>query len=357
MAPSTSHTANVDIVDIREHDFGSSLAHDIRHGLNAPEGTRRSLPSMLLYDTKGLKLFEEITYLDDYYLTDAEIEVLETHAKEMAERIPDNAQLLELGSGCVILPLESGGPVALRTAPCRPRSDFNNHSRNLRKIEILLREFERTGKRVDYYALDLSLSELQRTFSELFPEQFEHVGFHGLHGTYDDALTWVTSPENRNRPTGIISLGSSLGNFTRTGAAEFLHSFAKVMKPSDFLIVGLDACKDPDRVYKAYNDSKGVTRQFYENGLLHTNRVLGSTAFNLDKWEIVTRYDPVNGRHEAFYSPKQDVAVEGVCIRKGEKLAFEQSNKYGTVDRDRLWHDAGFIHKVEFGNSSDDYRK
>ncbi|RJE16444.1 DUF323 domain-containing protein, partial [Aspergillus sclerotialis] len=67
--------------------------------------------------------------------------------------------------------------------------------------------------------------------------------------------------------------------------------------------------------------------------------------FNLDEWEVVTNYDPVQGRHEAFYSPKQDVIVEGVRLRKGEKLAFEESTKYGTVERDRLWHDAGLIHK------------
>jgi uncharacterized SAM-dependent methyltransferase len=123
MSPSTSHTPIVDIVDIRQQDFTSSLANDVHSSLDPPEGTNRSLPTTLLYDTKGLKLFEEITYLDEYYLTDAEIEVLATHAREIVERIPNNAQLLELGSGCVILPLESGG---LRITPCRRRSDFNS---------------------------------------------------------------------------------------------------------------------------------------------------------------------------------------------------------------------------------------
>lgn len=107
MSPSATYTNDVDIVDIRQGDLGSSLANDIHSGLNPPDGTRRSLPTMLLYDTKGLKLFEEITYVGEYYLTDAEIDVLENHAKEIVGRIPDNAQLLELGSGCVTLPLET----------------------------------------------------------------------------------------------------------------------------------------------------------------------------------------------------------------------------------------------------------
>lgn len=109
MSPSASYIPNVEIVDIRQHDFGFSLLNDIRNSLSPPNGTRRSLPTTLLYDTKGLKLFEEITYLDEYYLTNAEIEVLETHAKDIVERIPNNAQLLELGSGCVTLPLEADG--------------------------------------------------------------------------------------------------------------------------------------------------------------------------------------------------------------------------------------------------------
>jgi L-histidine Nalpha-methyltransferase / hercynylcysteine S-oxide synthase len=47
----------------------------------------------------GLKLFEEITYLDEYYLTNAEIEALTLHAKDIAERLPQGSRLVELGSG------------------------------------------------------------------------------------------------------------------------------------------------------------------------------------------------------------------------------------------------------------------
>lgn len=48
---------------------------------------------------KGLKLFEAITYLDEYYLTNAEIATLQTHANAIAARLPENARLVELGSG------------------------------------------------------------------------------------------------------------------------------------------------------------------------------------------------------------------------------------------------------------------
>jgi len=50
---------------------------------------------------RGLKIFEEITYLGEYYLTNAEIEVLQTHADAIVKHVPEGCRLLELGSGCV----------------------------------------------------------------------------------------------------------------------------------------------------------------------------------------------------------------------------------------------------------------
>ncbi|KAJ5498995.1 Methyltransferase domain of unknown function DUF2260 [Penicillium expansum] len=315
----------VEIVNIHQNDMEFSLVDDIYKNLDPPTGGQRAFPTLLLYDAKGLKLFEEITYLDEYYLTNTEIEILTKHAKRIVARIPENAQLVELGSG------------------------------NLRKIEILLRECERIEKKVDYYALDLSLGELQRTFSEISPESFIHVGFHGLHGTYDDAVGWLKSPENRKRPTVVLSMGSSMGNFSPPGAAEFLGGFSKLLSPSDFLLIGLDACKNPEKVFRAYNDTKGITRKFYENGLLHANRVLGFEAFKADEWDILTEYDPREGRHQAFYVPKVDVIINGINIPKGEKLIFEEAWKYGRNERDHLWRHANLISQVEFGNLTDDY--
>ncbi|RDW74477.1 DUF323 domain protein [Aspergillus mulundensis] len=316
----------VDIVDIRENDMQFSLVSEIEKGLNLSDGARRrSLPTMLLYDSEGLKLFEKITYLDEYYLTNAEIEVLETHSRRLVEKIPSNAQLLELGSG------------------------------NLRKIEILLREFERAGKPVDYYALDLSLSELERTFSNVAVEEYKSVGFHGLHGTYDDGHTWLSDPKNRERPTVVLSMGSSLGNFSPPEAAAFLAGFAKLMKPSDMMVIGLDACEDPQRVYKAYNDSAGITRKFYENGLVNANKTFGREVFRPEEWEIVTEYDEVDGRHQAFYAPTKNLTICNVHLKRGERIIFEEAFKYGSERREKLWREAGLLEAAEFDSSSGDY--
>jgi uncharacterized SAM-dependent methyltransferase len=87
------------IIDIRRETDERSILDDIRQGLRPADGKEKTLPTLLLYDEAGLKLFEKITYLDEYYLTNAEIEVLETYADHIAERILPGSIVVELGSG------------------------------------------------------------------------------------------------------------------------------------------------------------------------------------------------------------------------------------------------------------------
>lgn len=90
---------NVPIIDIRQGEHEAFLLRDILEKLSSPEGLERTLPSVILYDAEGLRLFEEITYLDEYYLTNAEIEVLEKHAQQIGNMISSGSLIVELGSG------------------------------------------------------------------------------------------------------------------------------------------------------------------------------------------------------------------------------------------------------------------
>jgi len=45
------------------------------------------------------KLTTQITYLDEYYLTNAEIDVLESSAEKLAKAIKPDSMIIELGSG------------------------------------------------------------------------------------------------------------------------------------------------------------------------------------------------------------------------------------------------------------------
>ncbi len=82
-------------------------------------------------------------------------------------------------------------------------------------MSILLRALDDAGKSIDYYALDLSQKELERTLSDV--PKFKNVVLRGLLGTYDDGLEWLKSGENASRPKCILSLGSSIG---------ILHAFS-----------------------------------------------------------------------------------------------------------------------------------
>lgn len=98
MALQNGHS-EVSIIDIRRKGSDISLVDEIRRHLNPGKGQERRMPTLLLYDEKGLQLFEDITYLEEYYLTNAEIEVLTTHAEAIARLIEPDSQIIELGSG------------------------------------------------------------------------------------------------------------------------------------------------------------------------------------------------------------------------------------------------------------------
>lgn len=111
--PPVYGTGVPNIIDIRSDSAGIELKQSILTGLNS-KGAEKTLPTLLLYDNKGLKLFEDITYLDQYYLTEQEIYVLERYADRIAERIPNDALVVELGSGYV-----SGHYLSIQRQ-CRP---------------------------------------------------------------------------------------------------------------------------------------------------------------------------------------------------------------------------------------------
>ncbi|KAF2275579.1 uncharacterized protein EI97DRAFT_433991 [Westerdykella ornata] len=313
------------IIDIRTGPTEVDILRDIKLGLRPQNDGEKKLPTLLLYDEQGLRLFEKITYLDEYYLTNAEIEVLEKYASHIAERIKPGSVVVELGSG------------------------------NLRKVNILLQAIDRAGKDVEYYAVDLSLSELERTFAEIPTDGYKHVSCFGLYGTYDHALEWLKSDQIRGKPKTILWLGSSLGNFKRHEVPPFLAGFRDAIQPGNSMLIGIDSCKDADRVYHAYNDKEGITHQFILNGLKNANRILGQPQFDLEKWEVIGEYDTASGRHHAFVSPCEDVMIDNVLIKQGERVRIEESYKYSHEEIVELWENAALTPGGVWMNGRGDY--
>jgi L-histidine Nalpha-methyltransferase / hercynylcysteine S-oxide synthase len=224
-------------------------------------------------------------------------------------------------------------------------------------VDILLRAFEEAEKAVEYFALDLSLSELHRTLSAIPSGAYQFVKFAALHGTYDDGLAWLKRTNTAAKTTCVLSLGSSIGNFSRNGAANFLNQFARELNPQDLMIVGVDSCHNAQKIFQAYNDSKGVTHAFYRNGLTHANRLLGYEGFKQNEWDIVGIYDDESHFHKAYYTAKCDVKINGIKIPKGTHVHLETANKYPEKELSQLWQTSGLVHQAAYGNDGGYYSK
>ncbi|KAF7564098.1 hypothetical protein G7046_g34 [Stylonectria norvegica] len=318
----TPHTT-LDIIDIRGEHVEINLKEEVVSLFNPATGPR-TLPTLLLYNEKGLQLFEDITYLEEYYLTNYEIEVLKRYSAEIAKKIPDGSMVIELGSG------------------------------NLRKVCLLLQAFEDLGKSIDYYALDLSREELERTLAQV--PDFEYVSCHGLWGTYDDGKEWLSRACVVGRPKCILHLGSSIGNFVFNEAAQFLEGFSEVLQPSDIMIVGVDSSSDPAKVYHAYNDEKGTTHQFILNGLVHANEIFGEEVFKVEDWKVIGEYvyDEEGGRHQAFVTPVRATKVLDSTVQPHERIKIEQSAKFSITELEELCSTAG-LYETECWSSGHEY--
>jgi L-histidine Nalpha-methyltransferase / hercynylcysteine S-oxide synthase len=200
-------------------------ARAIRKGLKPTKILLRSLPTMILYNDKGLEIFDQLTYNEDYYLTNAEIDILKRNSADIIrDYVSNGAVLIELGAGA------------------------------MRKTKYLLEAIQESKKQVTYCAVDLAKDSLVQSLSPLVAA-FPSIKFIGLWGTYDDSLEWTKHNVPTLSRTIYFWLGSSIGNLTRKQAADFMTCFQKEgMNNGDLFICGIDKRNDFDLVSLAYND-------------------------------------------------------------------------------------------------------
>lgn len=75
----------------------SSIRDQILDGLKDPLSP--SIPSILLWDDTGLKLFETLALTPQYAPFHSELSILNQHVDEMIAIIPSGSLLIELGCG------------------------------------------------------------------------------------------------------------------------------------------------------------------------------------------------------------------------------------------------------------------
>lgn len=89
------------IIDIRKEQIECSQSESLRTSIKGSKDKAPCLPSILLWNEKGLKLFEAVTHLKEYYLNHVEMDILEQRSDDIARRIRPNSMVIDLGSGQV----------------------------------------------------------------------------------------------------------------------------------------------------------------------------------------------------------------------------------------------------------------
>src|SRR5688500_18781191 len=176
------------------------LRREIHAGLRA---NPKTLPPKLFYDEAGARLFEEITTLDEYYVSRTEHEIMQAHAAEMARLIGPNVVLIEPGSGEAL------------------------------KVRLLLDHLESPAA---YVPIDVSAEQLSRVARELV-EEYEHLDVVPLEADFTRGLCLPELPEAaRGRPQGrsrrvAFFPGSTIGNLHPPQAVTLLGEIARVVGP------------------------------------------------------------------------------------------------------------------------------
>jgi dimethylhistidine N-methyltransferase len=216
---------------------------DVVRGLSS---SPKFLPSKYFYDEVGSRLFDEITELEEYYLTRTETRIVERFAEEMADEIGPGALLVELGSG------------------------------SSAKTRLLL---ECLDEPTGYIPVDISGDYLATVAHRL---RTEHDGLTVLPLVADFTEPLVLPP-TLDPPTRRIVYfpGSTIGNFRALEAERLLRRLRSVVGANGAVLIGFDLVKSRATLEAAYNDQAGVTARFNLNILTHVNAALG-TDFDVD---------------------------------------------------------------------------
>lgn len=273
-------------------------------------GLRRSQKSIspkFFYDERGSELFTEITRQPEYYPTRTEIALLRDKCGELRHLIGEDCVLIEYGSG------------------------------NSEKIRLLL---ESLRPRI-YAPLDISRDYLARA-AEAVAE--EHPWLEVRAAWVDYSSDFELPFEAEGRKIGFFP-GSSIGNFSRDDALEFLARLRCQVGKQGAVLIGVDMKKDASILNRAYNDAAGVTARFNLNVLSHLNREF-DCDFRLERFDHHAEYNAVEGCIQMFLVSRQDqlvsIAGEKIRIRSGERIHTENSHKYSREEFQEMATKAGF---------------
>jgi dimethylhistidine N-methyltransferase len=199
------------------------------------------------------------------------------------------------------------------------------------------------GGAVTYYPIDLSASALARCAREM--AAFAEV--HPIAESYLNGLRQAVCARATGQPLLVLFLGSTIGNFERAAAAEFLREVRACLMPGDALLLGADLVKPVARMLLAYDDPAGVTAAFNRNLLARINRELNAD-FALRSFAHEARWDTRYQRIEMHLRSlkAQRVSIRGAGfeyeLRKDETIWTESCHKFHAGEIREMGAAAGF---------------
>jgi L-histidine N-alpha-methyltransferase len=249
------------------------------------------------YDERGCELFDEITRLPEYYLTNREREILEARSGEIARRTGART-LIELGSG------------------------------TSEKTRLLLDALVANGSLERFVPFDVSEPTLEVSGAQIHAE-YPGLEVEAIAGDFERHLGYLPDGERRL----VAFLGSTIGNLPPEARHAFLAQVGCLLGPGDALLLGIDLVKDEARLLAAYDDAAGVTAEFNRNVLRVLNRELGA-SFEPERFEHVARWNAdgewIEMRLRA--TREEHVRVDAldavVDLEVGETIRTEISQKF-----------------------------
>ncbi len=290
------------------------FAETVLQGLSKKE---KQLPSWLIFDDPGSRIFSDITKLKSYHPAVSEKNILSTN-KELISQIvssPD-LQLIELGAG------------------------------DGRKTMVLIEHFLTNNHPLHYIPIDISAGPIKKLVSDL-KSRFKKSSLivSGVIGDYFDGLEQFT--RDKNKTNFVLYLGLTLGNQELAKANSFLRRVSNTLNSGDYMMTGFDLFTSPKQHYRAYNDPEGLFEKFNLHLLDRINRELGAD-FKIEHFTQEGHYNWRTRSVESYlYSLKdQTVWIEALqkkfFFKQGEGLQTEQSYKFTLAEIEQLAENNGF---------------
>lgn len=283
--------------------------------LKSLQSSPKYLDSKYFYDKKGDELFQKIMDSDEYYLTNAEMEIFCKQKSLIADTVSDHnhqIDVIEFGPG------------------------------DATKSIHLLKELAARKQISNYMPIDISQNIINLLNTSL-PAQISHLTIHGFAGEYFQMLPLAHQVSSNKKL--VLFLGANIGNFKFHEMPAFLQNLRSLLSTGDMVLIGFDLKKNPNKILAAYNDKKGYTRDFNLNLLSRINSELKGN-FRIENFEHYAMYDPSTGACKSYLISKKDQSVKihdtTIDFEKNEPVFMEISQKYSLKEIHTIANQCGY---------------